>query len=55
MLRSYPVRTPTNFRASAEGIKAFAATVKEQALQIQNVSAELEVRKPVPQTVADSQ
>jgi len=53
MLRSYPIRTHTNLRAAA--IKALAATVKEQTSQIQNVSAELEVRKPAPQTVADSQ
>jgi hypothetical protein len=31
------------------------ATVKEQAAQIQKVSAQLEVSKPAPQTVLNSQ
>jgi hypothetical protein len=35
-------------------IKALAATVKEQASQIQKVSAELELRKPAPQTVLNN-
>jgi sigma54-dependent transcription regulator len=30
------------------GIEALAATVKEQASQIQNVSAQLEANKPAP-------
>jgi len=33
------------------GLKALAATVKEQAAQIQKVSAQLELSKPAPQTV----
>jgi hypothetical protein len=33
------------------GITALAATVKEQALQIQKVSAQLETSKPAPQVV----
>jgi uncharacterized coiled-coil protein SlyX len=33
------------------GMAALAATVKEQASQIQNVSAQLEASKPAPQVV----
>jgi len=33
-------------------IRALAATVKEQASQIQKVSAQLEVSKSAPQTIA---
>jgi uncharacterized coiled-coil protein SlyX len=33
------------------GMTALAATVKEQAAQIQKVSAQLEVSKPAPQVV----
>jgi sigma54-dependent transcription regulator len=33
------------------GIEARAATVKEQASQIQKVSAQLEANKPAPQVV----
>ena len=33
------------------GLEALTATVKEQAAQIQKVSAQLELSKPVPQTV----
>ena len=33
------------------GMEALTATVKEQAAQIQKVSAQLEVMKPAPQTV----
>ena len=36
-------------------IKALVATVKEQASQIQKVSAQLEVNKPAPQTVLNNQ
>ena len=36
-------------------IKVLATTAKEQALQIQRVSAQLEVSKPVPQTVLNNQ
>jgi hypothetical protein len=36
-------------------IKALTATLKEQASQIQKVSAQLELRKPAPQIVADNQ
>jgi hypothetical protein len=39
-----------------EGIVAsLAATVKEQAAQIQKVSAQLEVNKTAPQTVLNNQ
>ena len=37
------------------GMEVLAATVKEQAAQIQKVSAQLEVSKPAPQTVLNSQ
>jgi uncharacterized coiled-coil protein SlyX len=37
------------------GMTALAATVKEQASQIQMVSAQLEVSKTAPQTVLNSQ
>src|SRR5438046_8017020 len=36
-------------------IKALVATVKEQAAQIQKVSAQLEVSKSAPQTVLNNQ
>jgi hypothetical protein len=36
------------------GLSALAATVKEQAAQIQKVSAQLEVSKPAPQTVLNN-
>jgi hypothetical protein len=36
-------------------IRALAETVKKQASQIQNVSAELELNKPQPQSVANNQ
>jgi len=37
------------------GMTALAATVKEQAAQIQKVSAQFELGKPAPQTVLNSQ
>jgi phage regulator Rha-like protein len=37
------------------GMTALAATVKEQAAQIQKVSAQLEVNKTAPQTVLNNQ
>jgi len=36
------------------GIEALTATVKEQASQIQKVNAELQLRKPAPQTVVNN-
>jgi hypothetical protein len=36
-------------------LAALTATVKEQAAQIQKVSAQLEVSKPAPQTVLNNQ
>jgi hypothetical protein len=38
-----------------EEIKTLAVVLKEQASQIQRVSAQLEVSKPAPQMVADNQ
>jgi hypothetical protein len=37
-----------------KGMEVLAATLKEQASQIQKVSAQLEVSKPGPQTVANN-
>ena len=36
-------------------VAALTATVKEQASQIQKVTAQLELNKPGPQTVVDTQ
>jgi uncharacterized coiled-coil protein SlyX len=38
-----------------KGMDAMAAQLKEQAAQIQKVSAQLEVSKPAPQTVLNDQ
>jgi hypothetical protein len=38
-----------------EEIVALAATVKQQAAQIQKVSAQVEMSKPAPQVVLDKQ
>jgi len=37
------------------GMEALTATVKEQAAQIQKVSAQLEASKPTPQVVNNNQ
>jgi hypothetical protein len=37
-----------------KGIEVFAATLKQHATQIQKVSAQLEVGKPLPQTVLNN-
>ena len=37
------------------GMTALAATVREQAFQIQKVSAQLEASKPAPQVVLNNQ
>jgi len=37
-----------------KGMEVLVATVKEQAEQIQKVSAQIEVSKPAPQRVADN-
>jgi precorrin-4 methylase len=37
------------------GVESLTATVKEQASQIQKVSAQLELSKPAPQMAADNQ
>ena len=44
----------TNDAEQQREIKALAATVKEQAAQIQKVSAQLEVNRLVPQTVLNN-
>jgi hypothetical protein len=38
-----------------DGMKVLTASLKEQASQIQKVSAQLEVSKPAPQTVLSNQ
>jgi uncharacterized coiled-coil protein SlyX len=38
-----------------KGIQTLTATVKEQAVQIQKVSAHLEVNKPAPRVVNNNQ
>ena len=38
-----------------KGMEVFAATLKEQASQIQKVSAQVEMSKPAPQTVLNNQ
>jgi hypothetical protein len=38
-----------------DGIKVLTASMKEQASQIQKVSAELELRRPAPQTALNNQ
>ena len=38
-----------------KGMEIFAATLKEQASQIQKVSAQLELNKPAPRTVLNDQ
>jgi uncharacterized coiled-coil protein SlyX len=43
-----------NALAQEKEIKALAAAVKQQASQIQKVSAELELSKASPQTVANN-
>jgi len=53
------VQQQKDFRATAaqqqNEIKALAATVKEQAAQIQKVSAQVELSKPAPRTVLNNQ
>jgi hypothetical protein len=38
-----------------DSVKVLAASMKEQASQIQKVSAELELRRAAPQTVGNNQ
>jgi hypothetical protein len=45
----------TNDAEQQREIKTLIATVKEQAAQIQNVSAQLELSKTAPQTVLNNQ
>jgi len=37
-----------------EGMKAFAATLRDQASQIQQVTAQIEASKPAPHTALNS-
>jgi hypothetical protein len=44
-----------NFAEQQKQIEALTATVKEQAAQIQKVSAQLELSKPAPQAASNIQ
>ena len=54
-LKSAMARQEATIAKQQEGIKALRTQLKEQAAQIQNVSAQLETRKPGPQVVENSQ
>src|SRR5205823_4596685 len=58
-LESTVVKQQKDFRATAaqqqEEIQALTASLKEQAAQIQKVSAQIEATKPAPQTVLNNQ
>ena len=58
-LESAVVKQQKDFRATAaqqqEEIQALTASLKEQAAQIQKVSAQIEATKPAPQTVLNNQ
>jgi uncharacterized coiled-coil protein SlyX len=54
-LRSAVAKQETTGAHQQKEITALAATMKEYALQIQKVSAQLELRKPAPQTVLNNQ
>ena len=57
-LEATVVQQQKDFRTTAaqqqNEIKALAATVKEQAAQIQKVSAQVELSKPAPRTVLNN-
>jgi hypothetical protein len=48
-LKSTAAKQETAIAQQQKGMEAVAATLKEQALQIQKVSAQLAVSKPAPQ------
>ena len=50
-LKSHDAKQEATIAQQQQEIKALAASLKEQALQIQRVSAQLAMRKPVPQFV----
>ena len=54
-LKSTVAKQEATIAQQQKGMEALTATVKEQAAQIQKVSAQLEVSKSTPQTVANSQ
>ncbi len=54
-LKSAMARQEATIAKQQEGIKALRTQLKEQAAQIQNVSAQLETRKPGPQMVENNQ
>src|SRR5436190_2971120 len=54
-LKSAMARQEATIAKQQEGIKALRTQLKEQAAQIQNVSAKLETRKPGPQVVENNQ
>ena len=53
-LKSAMARQEATIAKQQEGIKALRTQLKEQAAQIQNVSAQLETRKPGPQVVENN-
>jgi uncharacterized coiled-coil protein SlyX len=54
-LKSTVAKQETTGTEQQKEIKALTATLGEQASQVQKVSAELEVSKPAPQMVGNSQ
>jgi uncharacterized coiled-coil protein SlyX len=53
-LKSTVAKQEANAAEQQKEIKALTARLEEQAAQIQKVSAQLEVNKSAPQTVADN-
>ena len=54
-LKSTVAKQETSGTEQQQEIKALTATLREQASQIQKVSAQIEVSKPAPQMVLNNQ
>jgi len=54
-LKSTVAKQEATIAQQQNGMEVLTATLKEQASQIQKVSAQLELNKPAPQIVADNQ
>ena len=54
-LKSTVAKQEATIAQQQNGMEVLTATLKEQASQIQKVSAQLELNKPAPQVVADNQ
>jgi hypothetical protein len=54
VLRLHAAKQEATIAQLKAGMDALAATVKQQATQIQKVSAQLEASKPPPQVVANN-